>query len=58
MTPLSAPSKEVERYHFWPNCFEPGCLYCLWWDICWALADNDIRVVPPSMYRKDFDALA
>lgn len=44
------PSKELERRHFWPDCFEPGCTKCLWWDICWALADVGIYVKGPEQW--------
>lgn len=41
------PSKEVEVWHYWPDCFIAGCWKCLWWDICWALADVGIEVKVP-----------
>jgi hypothetical protein len=44
------PSTELERRHFWPDCEIIGCYYCLWWDICWQLADFGIQVKGPVQW--------
>lgn len=43
-------STEIAKYHYWPDCMIPGCAECLWWDICWALADCNARndLYPPN----------
>jgi hypothetical protein len=44
-------SAELERRHYWPDCFvDRPCYYCLWWDICWALADVGIYVKGPTQW--------
>lgn len=42
------PGREIEVCHDWVNCFIPGCLACVWWDICWILAELGIRVASPA----------
>lgn len=34
----------LELWHFWPDCEVPGCYKCLWWDLCWQLADFNVEV--------------
>lgn len=41
------PSTELVVWHDWPNCFKEHCIECVWWDICWILAEHGIYTRVP-----------